>query len=150
MSLNPPIVKIPSRIWNNIIKTAKEFSGEYGCEKAFGLFAKRRRGKKVPEGFLANHYDVIDFKEIELEHISPGVYTYKNQKKRGFYPKDGLRYIGAVEIRKDLKIDPMDAYWIGREQTDIMIYINQNLKDKVYWVNHGTGEILKTKFEIIR
>jgi hypothetical protein len=139
--LKPPEVHIPRPLWNKIIKAASESPGKCGDERAFGLFAERRSKKKLPIEYLGNPYHVRETKEIKLKHITRNIWLYGKQKKGGFYPeKDVLRYVGSVEIRSDINLNFLDAYWMAREKVDIRILVDSAGKSNGYWVNHRTGE----------
>ena len=114
--VKPPMIIIQSGKWSDFTKTVVSIGQLAGQEKAFGLFCERRGGK-IPAGYKANHYRVKEVKEITLRRID-GTYVYADQKLKGFYPNEGLRYAGALEMRNEIKLLPIDAYWMGRERID--------------------------------
>lgn len=146
----PPEIHISSQVWNKILNQAKRFSGIPGDEKAYALFGKRRKKGKAPRGYLSHHYEIIKMKSIQLEHDkqTPDVYRYVRQKERGMYPAEGKRYVGAVEIRNDLDIHPLDGYWVGREKIDLNIYVNAKGEHKAFWVDHKWGKFYETQIRI--
>lgn len=146
MRKKPPEVHIPKKIWQEILNEAKQFTGKDGEEKAYALIAKRRGGK-VPKGYFGNHYKIIEKKPIELEHNpeKPSIYRYIQQKKRGMYFTKEKKYVGAVEIRNNTDLCPMDGYWFGIERIDINIYVNAKGESRGFWVDHQWGRFYEIR-----
>jgi hypothetical protein len=147
--MKPPEVFIPKQVWTLIMNNAAKFSGKHGDETAFGLFADRRSGKRIPSGYLGNHYIIREIKEIPLRHVKPNFWLFDKQKERGFYPKEGLRYVGTVEIQNNINLSQPDAYWFGREKIDIKIFVNSSGQFKAYWVDHKIGEFFEITPRIV-
>jgi hypothetical protein len=145
---NPPQVIIPLNIWTPILNEAEEFE-KTRRPKAFGLFTSRRQGKRRRPDCIGADYYVKESKEIELKEIKPGFYLYQKQKEKGFYPKSGLRYAGAVEIRDDTNLRSFDAYWLGRELIDFIIFLNSPTICSAHWVNIKTGEFFEIQPTIV-
>jgi hypothetical protein len=143
--VKPPMIIVQPEKWSEFTKTVASINQLAGQEKAFGLFCERRGGK-IPAGYKSNHYRVKEVKEITLKRIG-GTYVYADQKLRGFYPNKGLRYAGALEIRDNLKLLPIDAYWMGRELIDFYIFIRSPTKTVAYWMDHETGVHEKTEIK---
>lgn len=109
--------------------------------RAFTLF--QRRGTRYP-------CHVVDFKEIDVRHVRPGVFRFPGVTYPSGTP---VRNCGTLTMQNEpLGLTHHFAYWMGREQTNLVVYMKNKLVDEedyeALWVDNETdGEFIPVRIE---
>lgn len=110
--------------------------------KAFALLSKR--GQRYP-------CLVVDYKEIAVRHVRMGVFRFPGTP----YPVGTVvRNCGNMIMQNEPPVLTYHfAYWMGREQTNLVILM-QNRTDplnyEAYWVDNETdGEFVPVKIKML-
>lgn len=126
----PPVpVVILSQVFEELLQAARELRDPLENARVYRLFMRRRSPRRV-----------VDATRIERvwrnEH---GVLRWEE----GGYPSrtEPLRKGGNAFIRGDVQVNFSDAWWMGREQTDLRILLGHSLQRidiSAWWARGGT------------
>jgi len=128
----PPVpVIIDKAVWDELISATISTPDPVNKPRVFRLFMKRGKPRHV-----------IKTNEIkEIWRNSRGVIRWKKDeyKERSEPTRKG----GNAFIHGDVKIQLVDAYWMGKEQTDLRISMvkeqNNEIRVSAWWSRGGTS-----------
>lgn len=128
----PPVpVVISSAVWRVLIDAVLATEDPQNKPRVFRLFMPRGQPRTV----------------VQATEIEP---VWRNERgilrwKEGGYPptSEPLRKGGNAFVRGDLELATHDAWWMGREQTDLRILLRRDGDDRVrfgaWWARGGTS-----------
>lgn len=142
--LGPPVpVIVAAEAWETLLEAARATSDPVAAPRVFRLFMRRGQPREV-----------VAATEVEpVWRNARGVLRWKE----GGYPSlaERLRKGGNAFIRGDTQLTTHDAWWMGREQTDLRLLLAGAGKGPVsvaaWWARAGTpglGNSLETDGEL--
>jgi hypothetical protein len=128
----PPVpVAIRGQVWDEIVAATDGAADPRGAPVVFRLFMARGRPREV-----------IALTRIEsVWRTARGILRWNE----GGYPRltEPTRKGGNAVIRGDVDLRPDDAWWMGREQTDLRLLLRRMGEDIIevgaWWARGGTG-----------
>lgn len=127
----PPVpVAIDEKVWNILVNAVIGTSDPANNPRVFRLYMQRHRPRHV-----------IETSEIEDVWMNLGVIRWE---ERGFPARnEPIRKGGNCFIRGDVKLNLTDAWWMGRELTDLrilmMIEENKKIVLSAWWSRGNLG-----------
>ncbi|HEC36538.1 MAG TPA: hypothetical protein ENI39_08395 [Anaerolineae bacterium] len=129
--MGPPVpVVINADIWQRLIEAILETDDPIKQPRVFRLFMRRGKPRRVVEA-------------TEIQQV------YRNERgtvrwTEGRYPPKTapLRKGGNAFIRGDVQLTLRDAWWMGREQTDLRILLAEvsgEIQVAAWWSRAGTS-----------
>lgn len=127
---SPVPVKIDKAVWETLLGATERTTDPSSKSRVFRLFMKRRTPRHV-----------VRASEIaSVTRTERGIIRWKE----GGYPalSESERKGGNAFIRGDIDFRLDDAWWMGREQTDLRILIakkEERILMSAWWARGGTG-----------
>ncbi|MDG6999963.1 MAG: hypothetical protein JRN15_12710 [Nitrososphaerota archaeon] len=135
--MRQPRVIFDSKKWHELVAIGKSNTSF----RAFSLF--QQRGRRYP-------CSVVDFQEIKVKNVRPGIFRFPGVN----YPAGtSVRNCGTLMMQSEpLELTNHFAYWMGREQTNLVILMKNGLVDpedyEALWVDNETdGEFVPVRLE---
>jgi hypothetical protein len=128
----PPVpVVIAGTVWDSLVQAALETPDPVQTARVFRLFMRRGEPRFV-------------VRCVEIESVSRSQRGILRWNEGGYPPLSAAeRKGGNALIRGDIELAPHDAWWMGREQTDLRILLRREGDDRVefgaWWARGGTS-----------
>jgi len=136
----PPVpLKVEKDVWDTLLTAVFEASDPVKKPRVFRLFMKRREPRHV-----------IHTSEIlEVYRTQRGIVRWKEGK----YPPitESFRKGGNFFVRGDVRLEFHDAWWMGRELTDLRILMAKEKDNKIRisaWWSRGDSSKNGTNGEL--
>ncbi len=127
----PVPVKIAKEVWDELVQTTLSIHEPANNPRVFRLFMPRGEPRHV-----------VAMKAIQqVWQTDRGIIRWKEEGYPG--PEAKLRKGGNAFIRGNIKLKHDDAWWMGRELTDLRILLaneSGKLMFTAWWVRGGTGK----------
>jgi hypothetical protein len=130
--LGPPVpVRIDRAVWEILLRAAKTAKDPINKPRVFRLLMKRRVPRHV----------VLASELANVTRTERGIIRWVE----GGYPStsEPLRKGGNAFIRGDTQLRFDDAWWMGREQTDLRVLLAKSaeaIRVSAWWVRGGVGK----------